>query len=179
LPPGWISQYDQQSQRTFYIEQSTGRSQWEPPALSPPPPSGPHGASPQPNYGAQQGYFGAAGIAPSQASHTAPNPATVPGGVPYGGERGHDQPGGASSSFYNGSYGGTPASSGVPTPGHDANAANYAGGAVAAHGEPPKPAKEDKKSGKSGLLLTGAAGLAAGGLLASALGRMIHCVNFR
>ncbi|EAS32931.3 uncharacterized protein CIMG_03955 [Coccidioides immitis RS] len=37
LPPGWVSQWDQNYQRWYYIEQATGRSQWEPPAASPPP----------------------------------------------------------------------------------------------------------------------------------------------
>ena len=55
LPPGWIQQWDQNSQRYFYVEQATGRTQWEPPAFSPPPggpfspPPAPYGA---PGYGA-------------------------------------------------------------------------------------------------------------------------------
>jgi WW domain len=45
LPPGWISQWDPTSQRPFYVEQATGRTQWEPPVValsqfSPPPPGG-------------------------------------------------------------------------------------------------------------------------------------------
>lgn len=32
LPPGWVQQWDQNSQRSYYLERSTGRSQWEPPA---------------------------------------------------------------------------------------------------------------------------------------------------
>lgn len=48
MPPGWIQQWDQNSQRWFYIEQATGRSQWDPPAqhvqgpYAPPPGSGGH-----------------------------------------------------------------------------------------------------------------------------------------
>ncbi|KAK5106089.1 hypothetical protein LTS08_000205 [Lithohypha guttulata] len=34
LPPGWIKQWDQNSQRYYYLEQATGRSQWEPPSMS-------------------------------------------------------------------------------------------------------------------------------------------------
>jgi hypothetical protein len=30
-PPGWSQQWDQDAHRYYYIEQSTGRSQWEPP----------------------------------------------------------------------------------------------------------------------------------------------------
>lgn len=29
LPPGWIQQWDQSSQRYYYLEQTTGRSQWD------------------------------------------------------------------------------------------------------------------------------------------------------
>jgi hypothetical protein len=34
LPQGWLQQYDPQSQRWYYVDQSTGRSQWEPPVPS-------------------------------------------------------------------------------------------------------------------------------------------------
>jgi hypothetical protein len=34
LPQGWLQQYDPQSQCWYYIDQSTGRSQWEPPSPS-------------------------------------------------------------------------------------------------------------------------------------------------
>jgi hypothetical protein len=34
LPQGWLQQYDTQSQRWYYVDQSTGRSQWEPPSPS-------------------------------------------------------------------------------------------------------------------------------------------------
>jgi hypothetical protein len=33
-PQGWSQQFDHQSQRWYYIEQATGRSQWEPPSIS-------------------------------------------------------------------------------------------------------------------------------------------------
>jgi hypothetical protein len=33
-PEGWSQEFDQRSQRWYYIEQETGRSQWEPPAFS-------------------------------------------------------------------------------------------------------------------------------------------------
>ncbi|KAL8950013.1 MAG: hypothetical protein Q9222_003922 [Ikaeria aurantiellina] len=31
LPPGWIAQWDPNSQRYYFLEQATGRTQWEPP----------------------------------------------------------------------------------------------------------------------------------------------------
>jgi hypothetical protein len=33
LPPGWIQQWDANSQRYYYVEQATGRTQWEPPLM--------------------------------------------------------------------------------------------------------------------------------------------------
>jgi hypothetical protein len=33
-PNGWTQEFDTQSQRWYYIERSTGRSQWEPPSFS-------------------------------------------------------------------------------------------------------------------------------------------------
>ncbi|KAF9432816.1 hypothetical protein BGZ76_010287 [Entomortierella beljakovae] len=47
LPPGWVSQYDSQYKRNFYVNESTGASQWEPPSGSSrfdPPSSPPSGA---------------------------------------------------------------------------------------------------------------------------------------
>ncbi|KAL8974849.1 MAG: hypothetical protein Q9197_000928 [Variospora fuerteventurae] len=45
LPPGWIAQWDANSQRYYFLEQATGRTQWEPPhqivgSHSGPPPFG-------------------------------------------------------------------------------------------------------------------------------------------
>jgi hypothetical protein len=34
VPRGWLQEYDPQSQRWYYIDRSTGRSQWEPPSSS-------------------------------------------------------------------------------------------------------------------------------------------------
>ncbi|KAJ3075138.1 hypothetical protein HDU98_009092 [Podochytrium sp. JEL0797] len=64
LPPGWIVQWNQQYQRNFYVETSSGKSQWEAPIFAPPPgppppafaaPSGPPPPSPispgTPNFG--------------------------------------------------------------------------------------------------------------------------------
>lgn len=66
LPPGWITQFDQKSQRWYFVEQATGRTQWDPPAAAhinyAPPPTGPsdpyagdrgHGEAP----GAPGGFY--------------------------------------------------------------------------------------------------------------------------
>jgi hypothetical protein len=44
MPPGWTQQWDQNSQRWFYIEQATGRTQWDPPSHLPPGPYAPPAA---------------------------------------------------------------------------------------------------------------------------------------
>jgi hypothetical protein len=33
-PQGWVQEYDAQSQRWYYVEQATGRSQWNPPSFN-------------------------------------------------------------------------------------------------------------------------------------------------
>lgn len=51
LPPGWIAQWDQNSQRYYYLDQATGRTQWELPQPSQgsyPPPGAPQGSFPPP-----------------------------------------------------------------------------------------------------------------------------------
>ncbi|KAL8940794.1 MAG: hypothetical protein Q9216_002620 [Gyalolechia sp. 2 TL-2023] len=62
LPPGWISQWDPNSQRYYYLEQATGRTQWDPPQPYHPtgfaPPSGPPMGAPgfgHENHGSQYG----------------------------------------------------------------------------------------------------------------------------
>jgi hypothetical protein len=54
MPPGWTQQWDQNSQRWFYIEQATGRTQWDPPAHLPPGPYAPPAAGAP--YMPQQGH---------------------------------------------------------------------------------------------------------------------------
>lgn len=49
LPPGWIKQFDSNSQRWYFVEQATGRTQWEPPMPLPQ------------NYGNQNPYPAAGG----------------------------------------------------------------------------------------------------------------------
>lgn len=43
MPSGWFQQWDQANQRAYYVEQATGRTQWDPPH-SPPPSSAPYQA---------------------------------------------------------------------------------------------------------------------------------------
>ena len=70
LPPGWISQWDPNSQRYYYLEQASGRTQWEMPqhyqSGGPPPFQGQSGA---PQMGGMGGYQapGYAGQAPGYA----------------------------------------------------------------------------------------------------------------
>ena len=56
LPPGWVAQWDQNSQRYYYLEQATGRTQWNPPLAGPP--IGSHGYTGQGQYGAPGGSGG-------------------------------------------------------------------------------------------------------------------------
>jgi hypothetical protein len=68
MPPGWIQQWDQNSQRWYYVEQATGRTQWDPPAHLPPgpyapPPTGapyqaPSGHNERALFGNTQGHQG-------------------------------------------------------------------------------------------------------------------------
>jgi len=50
LPPGWRQHVDPSSGAPYYLNESTGQTQWEPPALQmvPPPPPPPPGAPPLP-----------------------------------------------------------------------------------------------------------------------------------
>jgi hypothetical protein len=61
MPPGWTQQWDQNSQRWFYIEQATGRTQWDPPSNLPPGPYAPPGPNAPYVAGAghdERGLFG-------------------------------------------------------------------------------------------------------------------------
>lgn len=57
MPPGWITQWDQNSQRWYYVDQSTGRSQWDPPVHSPAP-QGPYAPPPGTPTHDERGLFG-------------------------------------------------------------------------------------------------------------------------
>ncbi|KAL8870017.1 MAG: hypothetical protein Q9174_003836 [Haloplaca sp. 1 TL-2023] len=64
LPPGWIAQWDPNSPRYYYLEQATGRTQWDPPqafhgSFAPPgaPPMSGHGYDTHGAPGASGGYY--------------------------------------------------------------------------------------------------------------------------
>ncbi|KAF2868619.1 hypothetical protein BDV95DRAFT_609533 [Massariosphaeria phaeospora] len=59
MPPGWVQQWDQSSQRWYYVEQPTGCTQWDPPMRATPARQGPY-APPAGQYGGQneRGLFG-------------------------------------------------------------------------------------------------------------------------
>ncbi|KAI9672325.1 MAG: hypothetical protein M1817_003347 [Caeruleum heppii] len=83
LPPGWIKQWDSASQRFFYVDQSTGKTQWEPPTFSAhPPPSAPGGYAPP--SGAHDAPRGEASGYYSGAGHSPMPPGAPPSGNPYG-----------------------------------------------------------------------------------------------
>ncbi|KAI4191158.1 MAG: hypothetical protein L6R41_000295 [Letrouitia leprolyta] len=72
LPPGWISQWDPNSQRYYYLEQATGRTQWDPPqpynqSGFAPPPMGASGVAHN-SYGGQHGQ--PSGYYSQETTHT-------------------------------------------------------------------------------------------------------------
>lgn len=85
LPAGWITQFDQNSQRWYFVEQATGRTQWDTPAVPhggyAPPPTGPSHA-----YSGDRGHGAAPGPAGGYYSH---DNSDMPAGA-YGGSS-HDQ----------------------------------------------------------------------------------------
>ncbi|KAK6422935.1 hypothetical protein LTR95_016610 [Oleoguttula sp. CCFEE 5521] len=83
-PPGWSSQWDQNQQRWFFIEQATGRSSWDPPYPGHADDRGFMGHSTAPQFGGQAPQFGKGG-------HIDPSHGT--GHAPYGGGPQYGQPG--------------------------------------------------------------------------------------
>lgn len=143
LPPGWVQRWDQNSQRHYYLHESNGYTQWEPPAFSPP---------------------------PQHALYGAPPSGPPPGQPGYDANRG--DPPGAQSGFYQG-YGGAMPQGGYGSHGemqHQQNAAQYYGSA-AVNEKDAKTDKKGGGMGK--VLLAGGAGLAAGGLIGHALGKAV------
>ncbi|KAF5513566.1 hypothetical protein CGCF413_v001129 [Colletotrichum fructicola] len=149
---GWLCQWDSNYQRWFYVDQSSGRSQWEHPS----PPTGPVGT---PSYGAPPPVppsdtraFGDQG----HGGYGSPAPPQQYGGAPYGGAPGYgQQPQYGQPQYGQPQYGGAP---------YDQS-----------HGQNPYGETKDKekKSSSSGMLLGAAGGLAVGAvggaLIANAL----------
>lgn len=88
IPQGWIPQFDQQHQRWYYVEEASGRSQWEAPGFN----AGGGGSDtrggPDPSYGGAPGYGGGApgygGGAPGYGSPPPPQQyGGYPGSSPY------------------------------------------------------------------------------------------------
>ncbi|CAD0024349.1 unnamed protein product [Aureobasidium pullulans] len=170
FPPGWVQQFDQQSQRFFYVNQATGQTQWDMPQhpvsqnqySSPPPPTG--GAYGGYQAPPPQGQYG-------QPSHSPYSQAPPPQGQ-YGAAPPHgDQSRGQANSFYD-SYGGAMPS--VPPQGqHDTRSNQYYGDVD--NKEKDKKKDEKKSGGYGGALGGAAAGLVVGGiggaLIADALGK--------
>ncbi|KAL8976900.1 MAG: hypothetical protein Q9205_007193 [Flavoplaca limonia] len=59
LPPGWVSQWDHNSQQTYYLQQATGRTQWDPPQAQHggPPPGMGDGYGSAPGHGLPGGLY--------------------------------------------------------------------------------------------------------------------------
>jgi hypothetical protein len=163
LPPGWTMQWDPSSQRNYYIETATGRTQWDAPAMSssqqysrPPP----HPPPSQGGYG-QPGYQAGGGAPPYDANRG-------PRGDPYYTQHQYNQQG-----YQVGAPGYNP---------HNVGAGPY-DPQMAGHpdrGYPPlttyEPVPEGqekpkKDHSKRNMLLAGAAGVAGGALLVNALGK--------
>jgi hypothetical protein len=141
LPPGWVMHWDGNSQRNYYVETATGRTQWEAPAApqsqyAPPPPP-PSGAPYQQSYGAP-GHDASRG----------------PGGGHYDQHQYNQQGYAAGAPGYN--------PHGAPGP-YNPQMGGHVGGY-------PPPQQEKKDHSTRNMLLAGGAGLAGGALLYNALG---------
>lgn len=154
VPAGWVAQWNQQYQRWFYVDQASGRSQWEHPA--PPPPVAPpvdqgHGDGTR-AFGGHDSYPGNHyGGSPAPGGYGSPSPYGQPG---YGAPSPYGQPGyGAPSPYGQPGYG-------QPAYGQPGYGQPYGEGG-------------EKKSSSSGMLLGAAGGLAVGAvggaLIANAL----------
>jgi hypothetical protein len=89
MPPGWLAQWDQNSQRWYYVDQSTGRTQWDPPAGGPPP-QGPFAPPPHDTRGAAGGYYHGA-----PAGYGTPGQGAHDERALFGNTQGYDQGGAA------------------------------------------------------------------------------------
>lgn len=71
---GWIQEWEPGYRRAYYVEESTGRTQWEMPYSTPPygdrgPPGPPGGYYGQPPYGPPGGYAPPEGPPPQKRDH--------------------------------------------------------------------------------------------------------------
>jgi WW domain-containing protein len=85
-PGGWLVQWNNQYQRWFYVDQATGRSQWEHPA----PPTGGHGDGTRAFGGPESHGGNHYGGSPAPSGYGAPSPYGQPG---YGAPSPYGQPG--------------------------------------------------------------------------------------
>jgi len=101
MPPGWHAQWDQNQNRWYYVEQSTGRSQWDPPVvIGNHPPQGPYG----PPAGAPPGEAPyALNRGQSDSYYNGQSPMPPP---PQQGEFGHNNHNGYSGGQGDSNYGG-------------------------------------------------------------------------
>jgi hypothetical protein len=80
MPPGWTAQWDQNGQRWYYVEQATGRTQWDPPSNLPPGPYAPPAPGAPYNAAAghdERGLFGNTHGHSGHDYNTAPGSAAV------------------------------------------------------------------------------------------------------
>ncbi|KAF2835447.1 hypothetical protein M501DRAFT_454246 [Patellaria atrata CBS 101060] len=143
LPLGWTCQWDSNNKRAFYIEQATGRTQWEFPGHNPGS-YDPHGApGHESSRGHSDSYYGAYGGAmpsvPHQSGHGAHQESY------YGG---HDAHGGGSH-------------------GYDAHGSGHGDG----HGD--KKDKDKKGSDNTKLFAAAGAGVVGGALIGAAIGECL------
>ncbi|CAG8730402.1 39174_t:CDS:2 [Gigaspora margarita] len=190
LPPGWISQYDPNSQKHFYVNQATGASQWEHPGPVGPPPSGPPSSGPPTSGPPPSGPPSDSGLPPGWISQYDPssqkyfyvNQAT---GVSQWQHPGHvgppsgPPPSGPPASQYSQPQYGAPQSGNYPqnTYGQPPSGGYGQQPPPTASYQPPPASKQsdsksssdsNKKGGFSGLALAGAAGVGLlGGFLAT------------
>ncbi|EME41247.1 hypothetical protein DOTSEDRAFT_73609 [Dothistroma septosporum NZE10] len=140
-PPRWVKQFDQQSQREYYVE-TTGRAEWNAPSDFQPGSGGDRGFE----TGAGLGAAGAAGAAVYNVSQ-------------MGGRGSHDQGVGG----FRAQYSGAVPDQGYSDPQCQQNPQTYYGDIDQ------KEKKKDKDNDKRNMLLAGAGGLAVGGLVGAAI----------
>lgn len=176
VPDGWVAQWNSQYQRWFYVDRSTGRSQWEHPA--PPAPEGPPvGPRPGDEPAGGDGTRSVGGPGSQASGYYGGSPAPSGYGQPgYGSPApgGYGQPG----------YGSPAPGYGSPSPygqpgygqsGYDQSRAygGYPQGPYG-HGNEQKKSNSDMLMGAAGGLAVGAVG---GALVANAFSKLFHGID--